>query len=820
MLKNYLKIAWRSIYRQKLYSLINILGLTIGLSSFLLIFLYIQDEQSYDQMHPDHANVYKMSYLRQQENGEIEHYSTSGTTWAPRYQAMMPEVTDYVLLNYAGYPGYINREAFNEAFIEPDFRWVTDNFFEFFSFPLVRGDPKTVLSTRNSVIMTESMVRKYFGKEDPMGATLLYNVSGLEANLTVTGIMKDPPANTHLKPTFVGNIKYIHDLYFQNYQYDFLNQPGDAFAFTYLKVNDPKILPRIADDWKSYLTEAFANNENQTAEAYHEVQFTALSDIHFAPGAKWDLEAPADPSYIPIFFLAAFLVLLIACINFMNLATARSAKRAREIGLRKTLGSSKGQLVRQFFGESFVMTFMAVLLSFGVIWLVLPFFNDVANKAFTLRDLLTLKFSLITLAITLLVALLAGSYPALYLSGFDAMSSLRGLFTSGRKAELVRKGLVVFQFAVAIILMVCTMVVYNQLQLIHNTNLGQDKDRILSIRLGGFGLGQRAEVFMEQVKQDLRFEDLSIANHLPRLPNFGLINTNFRFPERNNEELEWNKFDVDFEFPKTFNLSFLAGRDYDPQNTADSNAIILNEAAIKSLKISADEALGLVINDRVYNQQLQQQVELSGRVIGVVEDFPYKSVNSSIEPLVMWGTPSPIDRILYVKMTPGNYDEKLAFLSEKWRELIPGMPMESWFMDFEFGRLYENERRLSKIFILFATITIFIAMLGLFALTSYTTEQRRKEIGVRKVLGASENSLVYLLLLHFFKLVGWAFILSVPISYFLMDRWLDNFVYRVSISFGIIVGAAILVSVVTFVTVSLDTFKAARANPIQSLKVD
>jgi putative ABC transport system permease protein len=338
--------------------------------------------------------------------------------------------------------------------------------------------------------------------------------------------------------------------------------------------------------------------------------------------------------------------------------------------------------------------------------------------------------------------------------------------------------------------------------------------------LGGFGLGDEWETFRDQIEQDARFESVAIGNHLPRLPHFGLINNTFRFPERDNEELEWNKFDVDFSFPNTFNLEFVAGRNFDRSIRSDSSAILLNEAAVNNLQVSAEEVIGLTIRDRVWNNQLQQQVDLDGKVIGVVKDFPYKSVNTAIEPLTIWGTPSPWDRIMYVKMTRGDYQEKIDLLESKWREIIPGFPMENWFMDFEFGRLYENERRMSSIFILFSGITIFIAVLGLFALTSYVTEQRKKEIGVRKVLGASNQGLVSLLLSHFFKLVAIAFIVAVPIAWYLMDDWLSSFIYRVDVSVWIILIAGASVSTITFLTVGYDTYRTAVANPVKALRTE
>ena len=820
MIKNYVKIAWRNLIRQKLYSIINILGLTIGISAFLLIYLYIQDELTYDQFHPNSEQIYRMSYLRKAQNGDIEAFATSGPAWAPRYRDMLPEVTDYVLLTHAGYPGYINRESDADTYMEPDFKWASDNFFQFFDFKLVKGRPETVLSTPNAVVLTEASAHKYFGQEDPIGQDLVYNVSGVVANLTVTGIMKDPPANSHIKPSFIGNIQQIHQLYLSNYQFDFLNQNQDAFAFTYIKISDPSALSKISQDWKKHLSESFANNQNVRADAYHEVKFTAIKDMHFEPEMKFELEAPAKKSSIPIFMLSAILVLLIACINFMNLATARSAKRAKEIGLRKTLGSTKSQLIAQFYSESFLITTLAVLLSLGVFTLSLPFFNDLTGKAFLWSDLATPQFGVMLFSLLLLVGLVSGSYPALYLSSFNPLTALRGFFAPGRGAEMLRKGLVVFQFAISIILIISTMVVYQQLQLIHQSNLGKDKDRILSIRLGGFGLGNRYEVFKEQIEGDARYESVSVANHLPRLPHFGLINQTFGFPERDNESIEWNKFDVDFDFVNTFDLEIIAGRDFSEEMGADSNGILLNAAAVKALAMEPHEVVGMTITDQVFNQQLQQQVDVTGQVIGVVADFPYKSVNTVIEPLVIWGTPSPFDRILYVKMTPGAIEDKLQHLTATWKEIIPGMPMENWFMDFEFGRLYEDERRMSKIFLLFSGITIFIAVLGLFALTSYTTEQRKKEIGVRKVLGASEGSLIGLLLAHFFKLVAIAFVVALPIAYISMNNWLNSFVYRTDVSLGIMLWVAALVTGVTLGTVGYSTYKAAISNPIKTLRVD
>lgn len=616
MLRNYLKIAFRGLKNQKLNTLINVLGLTVGLASFFLIYLYVQDELTYDHFHPDYEDIYRMSYYRKAENGSIEPFATSGTTWAPRYQELFPSVEEYAILTHSGYPGYINRDNSTDVYMEPEFKWSTSNFFQFFNFPLLKGNPDDVLNSLNSVVVTESTALKYFGNEDPIGKHLIYNVSGVVADLLITGIMKDPPTNTHIKPAFIGNIQQLHQLYMQQYQYDFLNQPGDAFAFTYIKVKDPNILEVMADDWKEYMSETFANSQNNQGDAYQRLKFTALGDMHFEPEMKWEIDAPANYANIPIFILVSILILVIACINFMNLTTARSAKRAREIGLRKTLGSNRKQIIYQFFFESFLMTFFAIFLAVVMVLLLLPVYNDMTGKSFALGDVFQTRLLSILLISGIMTALFSGSYPAFYLSGFKPMSGLRGVFIAGKSAENIRKGLVVFQFAISSILIICSILIYQQLRLINSSDLSKDKDRILSIRLGGFGLGNRDQVFRDLIEKDARFESVTVANHLPRLPHFGLINQSFRFPDLGDESLEFNKFEVDFKFAKTFNLEFVAGRDFSPEMNSDSNGIIINIAAAEALNMTPEETIGLTAIDQVYSQQLQQQIDLPGRVIG------------------------------------------------------------------------------------------------------------------------------------------------------------------------------------------------------------
>ncbi len=820
MFRNYLIVAWRNLKKQRLYSVINVLGLSVGLSAFLLIALYLNNELSYDRMHPDYEEIYRLSYNRKWDNGNTQAMATSSAVWAPRYEEQFPEVSAYTRLTHQGYPGFVNKEDDINSFMEPKFYWVDANFLEVFNFPLIYGNKETVFSQTDGVVLSESMVNKYFGEENPMGEIIEFSQNFGTIKLTVTGVMEDPPQNSHLKPTFIANVDAYLQKTEQAWNWNPFQYPGDAFVFTYLKIDQESGIEKIEDDFPGYIKSILENNQNENYEEYESAKLTPIADLHFHPEMKWELEAPADSDYIPIFTITALLVLIIACINFMNLATARSAKRSREVGLRKTLGSTKQQLITQFYGESFLITFLSAVIALGLAIACLPYFNSLTGKAFVHTDILAFETLTIAALLAIFVGLFAGSYPAIYLSSFKPIAALRGIFTSGRSAETIRRGLVIFQFAISVILIICTLVVADQMNLINGRKLGEEKDRILSIRLGGFGLGDDWITIRDQLENNSFVEEIAVANHLPRLPHFGMINRNFRFPERDMEELEWNKFDVDFNFASTFNLEFLAGRNFNRDIRSDSNAVILNEAAVRNLQLSPDEVIGLTIRDRVWNNQLQQQVDLDGKVIGVVKDFPYKSVNTMIEPLTIWGTPSPWDKIMYLKLTPGNYTDKVAEIRTVWQQVSPGMPMENWFLDFEFGRLYENERKMMNLFILFSGLTIFIAMLGLFALTSYVTEQRRKEISLRKVLGASERSVMWLLVFHFLKLVGIAFVLGLPIAWWSMDQWLDSFVYRVDIRLAIILIAGLSVSVVTLLTVGIDTYKTAVSNPVKSLRTE
>ncbi|MEQ9297335.1 MAG: FtsX-like permease family protein [Cyclobacteriaceae bacterium] len=773
---------------------------------------------TYDQFNQEHEKIYRLSYYRQVQNGDIVANATSGTTWGPRYKEIIPEVENYTRLSHSGYPGYINIQGDVNAFMEPLFYWVDDNFLDVFYFPLKSGNRRTVFQDMNSVVISETSAKKYFGEEDPIGQVMEFTHNVGKISLTVTGVMHDPPGNSHIKPTFLAPMMRYSEEAKKSWSWDMINQDGDSFAFTYIKVSDTTALSKIRKDWLAWIPQVLANVPNRQPDAYKDVKFTALSQMHFEPEMKWELEAPANANLIPIFTITAFLVLLVACINFMNLATARSAKRAKEVGLRKTLGSTKRQLIFQFYGESFLITILSVLISYVMAILFLSSFNELTGKTIAFQSLYETNTLLILLGLSIFVGLISGSYPALYLSSFKPMAALRGLFTSGKGAERTRQSLVIFQFGISIVLIISTMVVLDQLSLINTSKLGKEKDRILSIRLGGFGLGNSWITFRDQIEQDSRFENVTLGNHLPRLPHFGLINGVFWFPERDNESMEWNKFDVDFNFPATFDLEFLAGRDFNSDIRSDTNAVILNEAAARNLQQSPQDVIGMTIRDQVWSNQLQQQVDLDGKVIGVVRDFPYKSVNTAIEPLTIWGRPHRIDRIMYVKMTPGDLPEKIAYLQEKWQEVNPGFPMENWFLDYEFGRLYENERRISTMFILFSCISIFIAVLGLFALTSYVTEQRKKEIGVRKVLGATNGRLVWLLMTHFLRLIVIAFVLGAPLAWYLMNDWLDGFVYRVEVSPFIMIISALTVTTITLLTVGYDAYKSASANPVRSLR--
>jgi putative ABC transport system permease protein len=539
---------------------------------------------------------------------------------------------------------------------------------------------------------------------------------------------------------------------------------------------------------------------------------TKMSDLHFDEKNLWENDSTrGDRKYLMIFSSVAILILLIACINYMNLATARSSRRAKEVGLRKSLGSKRSELAKQFFYESMLMTMASLVVAIVLVFLLLQPFNQLSHKTFTLTSLANPYMIATIVLIVFFMAFLSGSYPAIYLSAFKPVDVLKGQVIKGRGAELFRKSLVTIQYAVSLILIISTFIVVRQMNHMQNSKLNQQGDQLLSIRYGGIAEQSKFAAFKQAVLEDKDIEHVTMANHLPRLNYFGYIGASVRFPEIDDKNLQWNKLNVDFDFAKTYSLEFIAGRDFDANNVSDSSSMILNEAALKALNQPMEKIIGTSIVD--VNDQNR-----SFKVIGIVKDFPFRSMHQAIEPLVLSPRVHFIDRIAYVKLPAGKFQEKIAFIEKKWKEIFPDIGFDYWFLSDEFTRMYEMEARVSSMAKSFAILAILITVLGVFGLASYTAEQKTKEVGIRKVLGAAVAQVIGMFVWMFMKIFLIACVIAIPVAYFMADTWLSGFAYRTSISpaiFGISLAGLLMI---TLITVSYETWKAARTNPVNSLR--
>ncbi|MBY0436389.1 MAG: ABC transporter permease, partial [Cyclobacteriaceae bacterium] len=526
-----------------------------------------------------------------------------------------------------------------------------------------------------------------------------------------------------------------------------------------------------------------------------------------------------------VFITIALLILVVACINYINLSTAKSASRAREIGLRKTFGGIRLQLFSQFMMESFVLVTASALLAILLITLLMPQFNALTGKTFSYFSLFNPAMLMIIGGVIVLVTLLAGSYPAVFVSGFQPAAVLKGKFAFRKGSNVFRQALTTIQFGVAVILLSGTFIVVNQMDLMRYSKLNEEGNQIVSIRYGGFSgsaTDAQYESYKNLVQQDPQIELVTLANHLPRQNNFPAQLLEFKFPDLSDQKFEWFQLNGDFNFPQTFDLKIIAGRNFDANNVADSTAILLNEAAVRALRKTPEEVIGQEVVRPVlapsFNPPDSTQMPIHGRVIGVVEDFPFRSVSNKIEPLGIAPKPHGNDRIIYVRLPAADIAQKLVDLERKWKQVFPNYGFEYWFMDDEFARMYANEIRISALTEKFSWLAILVACVGLYGLAAFMAEQRTKEIGIRKALGASNSQVLFLLLKVFGKLLIIASVIGVPVAYLLLKNWLENFVYRTPLSVAVFGGSLLMIAMVTLITVGYETLRAALANPVRALK--
>jgi putative ABC transport system permease protein len=831
MLLNYFLLALRNVKKQRGYAIINTLGLAIGLAASLFIFLYVRHERTYDTFHPHADQTYRLGYTIEFKNGQHENYPASPAGWDNYIKDSYSGITGITSFSSTGMPTSIQHEETDKIVLTEDIIWAENNLHTILSIPLIKGNANDPLKEVNSMLLCESAAKELFGNDDPINKLVnishMYMTNGQKVTMTISGVFRDFPTNTHLRPKYILNIlslkPFINDLE------TMLNASmGDSdnnnfWTQSLLVCNDESKIPLIQEDLQK---RANAIIEKFKLDFKFKPIIKKITAAHFDQEVNWSISSkPADEKYIYVFISIAFLILLVACINYVNLATARSVTRAKEIGLRKTFGGFKWQLFVQFMLEAFILVVIAAIVAILLVMLFIPQFNDLTSRAFHIRDLFAPDMLLVIGGIIITVSLLAGSYPALFVSGFEPANVLKGKFAFRKGSNVFRQFLTSVQFIVAVMLLASTVIVVRQMDLMRNSKLNELGRQIVSIRYGGFsGVAddQKYLAFKQLVLQDPEIEALTLANHLPRLDFFGPINMEMQFPEIGDDKYEWFQLNGDYDFPKTFKLSLLAGRDFDPNNTRDSSAILLNESAVKALKLTPETAVGKTVIRPAYVMGYgppdSTAVPITGLVIGVVEDFPYKSMHQRIEPLAISPKPHTQDRIIHVRLPANKIGEKIASLETKWKQVFPDFGFNYWFIDDEFGRMYENETQVAAITEKFSALAILITCVGLYGLAAFLSQQRTKEIGIRKTMGASNGQVLLLLLTIFARLLLIACLIGLPITYYFASQWLSGFSYQTDLSVWVFGGAIITMTAITFLTVGFETLKASMANPVVALK--
>lgn len=815
MLCSYLTIAWRNLVRNRTFTLINILGLTIGLATCLLISLFVLDELSYDRFHEKADRIVRVTFQGTVQ-GETMHEAHVMPPVAQTLLADYPEVQEATRLRRQGTPDIRYGQT---TFRNQEFAFVDANFFTVFTLTFLKGDAKTALTQPNTVVVTRAFAETCFGQTDPIGQTITLK-SGV--TYTVTGLIDNVPATSQFRFDLFASMASLPDAsnpdWMQSEYFTYLVLP-EGYDYKRLEAKLPQVIEKYVSP---QLQQAMGMTINEFRKKGNNLTLLLqpLTDIHLHANFTNDLTPSGDIRYLYLFGAIALFMLLIACINFMNLSTATASTRAREVGVRKVMGSSKRRLVGQFMLESALLTVISLVLAGGVVWVALPFFGQLAGKELSLNFLKTPWLLPAMTAFCALVSLLAGGYPAVVLASFKPVTVLKGVggLTRQRGDFSLRNGLVVFQFLVSITLMVGATVVYQQLSFMQNKKLGYDKEQVIVLPETG-QLGQKEALFRDQLRQDSRVVSVSTSGYLPAGPSNN--NNFFVYPDdRATQLVKTLRYDIDDQYVPTLGMTMRAGRNFSAAFATDSAGVLLNETAVRALgwtaSGNASSRLGSNPLDHTISQNDNRGVKRTYRVIGVVQDFHFRSLHERIAPLVMVLANSP--GTLIVKTSPTDRANLLTTMQQRWTALLPGIPFVYSFLDERYQQTYVAERRTGLVLGLFAGLTIFVACLGLLGLATFTAQQRTKEIGVRKVLGASISSIITLLSKDFLKLVLIAIVVASPLAWYAMNRWLQDFAYRITIGWGVFVLAGALAVGIALLTVSFQSIKAALMNPVKSLR--
>lgn len=790
MLKHYLKTAARILLKYKVYSLINILGLSIGLACGIMILLFVKNELSYDRFHTNHENLYRVG-LSHEQNGQMSSMAVTVAAIGPSMLQDFPEVVRMTRLSSEndGFFTFQNKHYYTSLISYAD-----SSFFAMFSFRLLTGNPQAALTEPYTVVLSEKLSKQIFGDKNPVGEFVRFNNTD---NLLVTGVVENPPANSSIRFNALVSFATLY-----NDPNVYLDWDGGYNYYNYIKLSEKANLFEIQKKFPEFL-------EKNINYKYREVGITVhmflqpLKDLHLHSNLDYDIDSRGSLSMIYIFLAIALFILMIACINFMNLATARSIQRAKEVGLRKVVGAEKAQIVRQFLGESVTTSFIALFGALILIEIFQPEFNRLLNTELHLLRLDNLIFIAGILFLTLGVGIAAGSYPSFFMAGYQPVKVIKGDFNVKAGKPVLRNTLVVFQFFISSVLILFTLVVAMQMNYITNKDLGYNKENIVYLTLYDAQARNQIEILKSEFGKIPGVISLGASTGMP---GYG-VTSNGYFPEGYQEPMMIHALDVDQNFLDVMKIQIVAGRNFSGESKEDADAFLINETLAK--KLGWDDPIGKkIIRDGNH------------LVIGMVKDFHFSTLHNKIEPLLI--TIKPWDGYYYlaIRVAPMNFRSTLEAIGNKWEELLPNQPFSYEFLDRYVANAYDAENKTGETFLYFSLLSIFIACLGLFGLANYSGEQKRKEIGIRKVYGASNQNILMLLSSDYTKWVILANILAWPLAYWAMDKWLQLFEYRTSISAWIFILTFFITSVISVITVLYQVVHAAMTNPVDTIKYE
>lgn len=794
MLKNYIKIAWRNLIRNKTYSVITLFGLACGMVCAILLTLYVRDELSFDRYHKNADVIFRVNVHIKWADNEFR-LGHGSPPMGPALRQEYPEVKNMLRIKSVGENLF---RVGDKALYVKESICADSSLFSFFDYTFSEGTPESALRNPYAVVLTQKLALSLFGKT----TGLLGKVVTVKDNIpfTVSGIIRDVPPNHHLKfdailpytNLQVSGIKPDSWDSFNSSVYVMLNQAADG----------KRLEHKLGAFYKKYIAKALGDNVETNAT--FDITFQPLADIHLRSTHLMGEDNGSNLSYVYTFSIIGLFILLIAIVNYINLATARSAGRAREIGIRKAIGSPKMQLIGQFLSESMLSTYLSLFISMLLVYAVLPFFNSITDKALKF-DVFDIQTTIFLVVFALILGLVSGIYPAFILSGFNPVVVLKGAVANAGKGALLRKSLVVVQFSISMMMIVGTIVVYRQLRYMEDTELGFNTEQVLTIPLKSPAVQKAAESLKNKLLQNSAINSVSLIDGSV---GEGMNNksTFFFFVNGKEEAVSSEYFRVDHDFLEVLQVNLKDGRNFNQNMVADSvQEVIVNEAMLKRLKWK-DRSVGLV--------------EIDGKnlpVTGVVKDFHLRSLHNQIEPLVLVRTRFSGDNLV-VRISPQNISATLALVKETYNEVVPGQPFEYQFLDQTFAKQYESDERKGSLFLTFSGIAIFISCLGLYGLTTFTAHQRTKEIGVRKVLGGSVKSIVMLLSGDFLKLIIFSIVAATPVAWYVMHKWLQQFPYRITVEWWVFVAAGTAAIAIAICTISFQSVKAALRNPVKSLK--